>query len=131
MLNGRTGWLRKPRALSFRVALLVFVAVALSACADKTRKRESAPKVLSLLTEYSECIQAEERGPMIEMMEDSSLDVSRLPRECGSSRRDRAIVGFQRCTEEHAGSDAASMQERALEVTAQAETCAERFPLPK
>lgn len=131
MLSGRTWWLRKPRALPVRFALLVFVAVALSACGGETRKRESASKVIAFLPEYSECIRAEERDQMVELMPDSGPDVPDIPRECGNSRKDRAIVGFQKCTEEYAGSNAGSMQERAKAATAHAETCAERFPLPK
>lgn len=110
---------------------MVFAAVALSACGNETRKQESAPKAKAFLPEYSECMPAEQSDQLIELMPDSGPDVSDMPRECGNSAKDRAIVGFQECTKGFVASTSTSRQQRGRAAVTHAETCAERFPLPK
>lgn len=104
--------------------LLVVAALALSGCAVPGRDivKESRVSVSVSDPRYGNCIPKEKRALMTAMFEDTD-DPPTLPRECGSSAQDEAMMKWDKCNDAYEGADIKKAR-------AHAKSCEKNFPPP-
>ena len=111
---------------------IIVVALLLSSCAapGEDVQQDASRVIVSVSDErYGDCIPKDKRDQIAKVFEDAAntdkgaQDPPDLPRECGSSDQDQAMIAWDQCNDEYEGADI-------KKATAHARSCEEKFPPP-